>query len=199
MVLSRGARRLLDTLRWWSKWFGSIYPGQRKLAETLGVVTRTVQRWLSELAAAGLVAWKRRGYRRTNEYQLSTTCGQECRINVASVVTPSSDQPSGISYPYTRERLQHHLPEADDAVRKTAGMERLSEGDRRWLAGLRRSGTAESAIRAGILVGRARKLASRSASEPIRSLRYFAQTIAEAPALPNGYLEHIENRLRRLA
>jgi|SRR5579863_805466 len=90
MQLSRGARRLLETLRWWLGRFGAIFPGQRKLAAALGVkATRTIQRWLAELAEAGLVTWKRRGYRRTNLYQLSETCTPKCRINVASVVTRS--------------------------------------------------------------------------------------------------------------
>lgn len=88
MQLSRGARRLLETLRWWFRRFGAIFPGQRKLAAALRVkATRTIQRWLAELAEAGLVKWKRRGYRRTNLYILSETCEPKCRINVASVVT----------------------------------------------------------------------------------------------------------------
>lgn len=91
MSLSRGARRLLETLKWWYRKYGAVFPGQRKLAHALRVkATRTIQRWLSELAKAGLVTWKRRGYRRTNIYSISVSCEPKCRINVASVVTRSS-------------------------------------------------------------------------------------------------------------
>jgi hypothetical protein len=98
-----------------------------------------------------------------------------------------------------RKHTQHPQDDADltpfeESVREASGLGRLSSGDRRYLRELREGGTPEAIIRAGVVLGRARKIATGS-PEPIRALKYFAGTIAEAAGLQPEYLAHVEQRL----
>jgi len=98
------------------------------------------------------------------------------------------------------QKTQHHPDDVAEIARKAAGFERLSEGDRRWVRELERSGTPREHIEAGVLVGRSRKMVSAAntgGSARVFSLRYFAGAIAEAPNWPAGYGEHARNWIRR--
>ncbi len=58
--LSRGAHRLLRILRWFQRKAKEIRVGQQWLADRLGVSLRSVNRWFSELRAAGaeILEWR---------------------------------------------------------------------------------------------------------------------------------------------
>jgi hypothetical protein len=93
-------------------------------------------------------------------------------------------------------------PVVSEEVRKAAGFEALSEGDRRYLAGVVAAGVSLAAILAGVLVGRARRLCSErngSVAGGVRSVRYFAATIEQASKgqFSAGYVAHVENFIRR--
>lgn len=67
---SRGARHLLDLLRWYGARFrGQIYPTQAKLGGHLKVSLSTVRRWLRELKEIGAVFVRKYG-RQAAEYEL---------------------------------------------------------------------------------------------------------------------------------
>jgi hypothetical protein len=67
---SRGARHLLDLLRWYgSRFRGQIYPTQAKLGGHLKVSLSTVRRWLRELKEIGAVFVRKYG-RQAAEYEL---------------------------------------------------------------------------------------------------------------------------------
>lgn len=68
--LSHGAKLLYAALRGFAWQDESCWPGQERLAESLGVTVKTVQRWIGELSDAGLVRIERRGLARTNRYVL---------------------------------------------------------------------------------------------------------------------------------
>jgi hypothetical protein len=171
---------------------GSCWWGQQKIADELVMARMTVIRAIRALVLAGEIESVRRGSTsnlyRVLKYQ-----------NVTSDVTKCDN--ASIELNLKKEKIQN--PQTDDAalIRKAAGFESLSEGDRRYLAELQRSGTSAEAIRAGVLVGRARRIVadSRGAPVPIRSLRYFAGPIAEAARgdIPAGYIEHVEGWLQR--
>ena len=55
------------------------YPGQRRLAEDLGLDERSVRRNLKSLEAHGLLAVQRRGLGKTNFYELNLTATSEAR------------------------------------------------------------------------------------------------------------------------
>lgn len=75
-------------------------------------------------------------------------------------------------------------------------MESLSEGDRRYLRDLQRSGVTADQIRQGIALGRARKAMSAN-PDPVRSLRYYDSTIHEGKTVPSRYLDYVEDWLNR--
>ncbi len=58
--LSRGAHRLLRIMRWFQRKAKQIRVGQKWLADRLGVSLRSVNRWFSELRAAGaeILEWR---------------------------------------------------------------------------------------------------------------------------------------------
>ena len=105
--------------------------------------------------------------------------------------------------------IQHHRRKSDDVespfletIKTLSGIQRLSSGDRKFCADLESSGTSLDAVKAGILVGRARRLIHESKTgktEAIQSLRYFTNTIEEAKGglFEAGYVSHIEDWLRR--
>jgi hypothetical protein len=101
---------------------------------------------------------------------------------------------------------KHHqedvaLSEIEEAARSAAGFARLSDDDRRFCREL--DGMSPETIRAGVLLGRARRVvhaAKTGNQEPVRSLRYFGGTIQEAAqGLPAGYVEHLESWIERRA
>lgn len=47
------------------------FPGQRLLADTVGVSDRQIRRYLSELIKEGIITKQRRGWNRTNTYTVS--------------------------------------------------------------------------------------------------------------------------------
>ena len=68
--LSFGARVTYGVLLSYAWQEGSCFPGQEKIAETLGAVRKTVHLFLQELRKAGYVDWKRRGLGKTNIYYI---------------------------------------------------------------------------------------------------------------------------------
>lgn len=214
-VLSRGALALWERLRWWMKKFGEVFPSQRKLASGFKVVERTIRRWLAELVEAGLVSVAKR-YRRSNLYSVCELSSPQMSFDFGSassedtspsevlLVSAEADakRRSGkleLTTVRTFERTDPVVGPAEVA-RKAAGMERLSEGDRVFLHQAMKE-TPLEAIRAGILLGRARRLThevNTGTKEKIRSIRYFAGAITEAAkGLPGGYVDHLEKWLAR--
>src|SRR4051812_29011549 len=61
---------------------GSCFPGQARLAEDLHTTERTIRRALDELKHFKLVAWKRRGFTRTNVYYILSLAGNP-RLDLA--------------------------------------------------------------------------------------------------------------------
>lgn len=97
-MLSRGAERLLDLLRWHHSRFRRITPKQKDLAGHLGVTMRQIRRYLTELA--GLVTVRKCG-RDSAEYVLSAEAftvqnvrskSGLCPVEVRSVPYVSSNQ-----------------------------------------------------------------------------------------------------------
>lgn len=124
----------------------------------------------------------------------------------------------GPSYPYTQVKpvgksstsavssvVEEPVDDASpiaEAAKKASGFEQLSESDLRYLKAVEKSGSGPQQVRAGILLGRARKLvsdANRGVSQTIQSIRYFASTIREAPSLAPGYVDHLEAFVKRYA
>ena len=162
----------------------------KKLAEKFKCSARTILRRLRKLKDAELLSSFRRG-RAANEYSILSP--PVSHRSVTSKPVHIRKEPREIA----PTEIQHHRDDAEslpEIARKAAGMERLSEGDRRWLGSL---GTPGAQVRAGIILGRARKLASATAKERVYSIRYFASAIAEAVSHPAGYIEHCANFLRR--
>jgi len=165
----------------------------------------SINRWLGALRAAGFL--------------LSEQHGQACCVYtiLEPKVIGQSDRPeppASLHEPSEEVCSNEQTISSDDApalpeiARKTSGFERLSEGDRRYLAELQRAGTSPDAFRAAILVGRARRAVAESnwaltaaregrlfRAEPIRSLRYFGTLLAEKFAA--GYVEHVAGWLER--
>jgi hypothetical protein len=52
----------------WNK--GSCFPGQKRVAEDLGVSDRTVRTYLHELEELGLISWKQQGPSKPNLYTI---------------------------------------------------------------------------------------------------------------------------------
>ena len=63
MNVSRGARRLLDLLKWYRSKFPKIYVSLTKLASQLDCCVRTVKRWIAELKAEKLISVAHHGPR----------------------------------------------------------------------------------------------------------------------------------------
>ena len=53
--LSRGAQRCLKLLRWYAAKFSQVFPYRSTIAKHLGVTSRQVDRYISELKKAGLI------------------------------------------------------------------------------------------------------------------------------------------------
>jgi len=69
--LSPAARRVgLELLNHADRRTGISWPSEARMAEALGVDPRTVRRGKTELAAAGLLEWQRRGRHKTAVYRL---------------------------------------------------------------------------------------------------------------------------------
>lgn len=69
-MLSRGAQRLLDLIRWYRSKFRRVFPFQLKLAGHLGVTSRQVRRYVRELVDAFLLRVQKCG-RNAAEYELA--------------------------------------------------------------------------------------------------------------------------------
>ena len=182
--LSKGAYWLLQKMRAIAKYNGWLKISLKRIMQWAGVSKRTASRWVRELKMDQRISQERRGRGACAYTVLSTR-------NVYSKPV------------YIRKELrevaptekQHHRDEVADPIEETArkavGLERLSEGDRAWLKSIP---APTEQIRAGIILGRARKLVQ---GGPIYSLRYFAATIAEAARLPAEYIEHCARFLER--
>jgi hypothetical protein len=200
--ISRPSWGLLKYLDAVSRMNGWLCVSVRFLSRKYGRAQSTVKRWLGELFSAG--------------YLRSEKHGRRCRTYTVLIPhTDTSERQLSLYEPLeyvSPTEKQHHRDDVEsensEAIRKAAGFERLSEGDRRYLKELQRSGVAVESIRAGVLVGRARRMCSehnwaaeaakwgrRHEADPIRSLRYFAGPIAEQ--FPSGYADYMENWLRR--
>jgi hypothetical protein len=150
----------------------------------------TVKRWLGELRAAGYLQSHRHG-RKCREYTLSIPQNDTSEQLHLFTELSKSESPT---------EIQNHPDDVAgvfEVARKSAGFERLSEGDRRYVRGLAASGVSAASIRAGILVGRARRMIAdeKRGGGPVRSLRYFAGPIADA--FEPGYVEHVAGWLER--
>jgi hypothetical protein len=194
-----------------------IYARRKHIAEKLGVSIRTLARYLAWLAADGWIETIKRTARTAIRKVLSVHSVSS--ISVPSSVPPIEVKPPGTNvlrrffpsqhfFPTTGYLpRQHHpemtLPEADP-IKKAAGIERLSEGDRVYVRNLKRSGLSLEVIRAGVLLGRARRImheARVKTGEKIRSLRYFAGAIEEASAdaekVSSGYVQYLERWIEK--
>lgn len=216
MFLSGRAQRLIKLLQWCATHWQLTFPKQKWLAEKLDCSIRTVKRALAEIRGKW-VSVKRR-YRRSNVYRLLEavtdqqmvlafeTAGhvekKECVPIVGPTVVVSTSTPSDSVYFSSRETRQHHPDDAELSreaeLKSLAGIPgRISPGDKAFLGALQHP---EETIRAGILLGRARKLVQRAntgRNEPIRSLRYFAGSIEEAArGLPSGHVQYLEQFIR---
>jgi hypothetical protein len=194
LKLSRGAQRLKSFFQSKQSLSGESWWSLPRIARELGDYNeRSVRRWADELRAAGELAWDRRGST-SNLWKLQDSSGQNVRIDRTKCPNAS------LEVNLKKEKIQHPSDDVEP-IRKAAGFESLSEGDRRYLVELQRGGTSAEAIRAGVLVGRARRMMadSRGAPQAVRSLRYFAGPIAEAARgeIPAGYVEYVEGWLQR--
>jgi hypothetical protein len=181
---------------------GQSWWGQDKMAKELEVHVRTIGRWVRELKAENLLDSIRRGST-SNLYTL-----RKFPVQMTLDVRSDRTKCPNVSIELNLEQgnLQHHR--RDDAaaspeeaeLKRLAGIpgNRVTAGDRAFLAGL---DAPPEVIRAGILLGMARKAVQRANTgvrDPIRSLRYFEGTIQEAKAgLPAGYVQHLEQFVRR--
>lgn len=221
LLLSGRAQRLINLLKWCADHWQLTFPKQKWLAEKLDCSVRTVKRALAEICGEW-VQVKRR-YRRSNVYRiLEAVTDQQIGLfateekseeistpkHAVPIVGPTvvvrNPKPSEAIYFSSRERRQHHPDDAErireSELQRAAGIEgKLSPGDRAFLGALQQP---PEVIRAGILLGRARKLAQRAQTgrnEPIRSLRYFAGSIAEVGRdLPPGLRTWYPGRLEAL-
>lgn len=66
--LSPGSRLLYGLLKMYAWQAGSAYPGQDRLAEEMGVSTRQIRNYQTELVSAGLIRIEQRGLKQTNRY-----------------------------------------------------------------------------------------------------------------------------------
>lgn len=74
----------------------SIFPGQQRLADDLGVKRETVNRWLCELRELGLIDWARRGST-SNEYViLGYDNRQRCQAGSNVIVGSQQEKPNVI-------------------------------------------------------------------------------------------------------
>lgn len=72
--LSCGAHKLLTLIKWFDRKFGECFPKQKFLAVRLKASISSVQRWLSELVAAGSVTVIRRGPRGSTYLPVNKLC-----------------------------------------------------------------------------------------------------------------------------
>ena|SRR5579864_553808 len=114
-MLSRGAQKCLDLLRWYAARFGEVYPYQDTIAKRLGVTDRQVRRLLGELKAAHLIQINKQG-RNPATYQLlpvenvrsmsgrcSVECPVECPVESSASITECFSDlvlPFGITVTY---------------------------------------------------------------------------------------------------
>jgi hypothetical protein len=68
--LSNAGKVLYALLRLYARQSGHCFPGQERLAASLGFRTRHVRRLLDELKALGLITWERPDKNSTNRYWL---------------------------------------------------------------------------------------------------------------------------------
>lgn len=84
------------------------------------------------------------------------------------------------------------------------GFEQLTKSDQKFCAELQASGTTIDTVRSGIIVGRVRRTVhekNTGVNDPVRSLRYFERTIAEAAQgmFEPSYVSYMEDWIRRHA
>lgn len=200
--VSRQAFRLWKYFESLARYGGWIAPKLQHLVDKYGRARSTVQRWLGELFAAGIISTKRRGpYSPLYTVLIPTT--DTCK---QPPLFTEPEEPEGISdsvWYSSRERLQHHPEDAEPSheveLQRLAGLPgKISRGDRAFLDALQQPADV---LRAGVLLGRARKLAQNATSgrnEVIRSLRYFSGSIAEvARDLPKSLLAWYPGHLQK--
>lgn len=103
-------------------WYeAECFPGQERLAEELGVNTRTTKRHLRELKDIGLLDWKRRGLNKTNVYYLLDIPHDLMPVNFEAEVTPVS--------PLEVTPVSHPTIEIDEEL--TTTYERSDKKDRK--------------------------------------------------------------------
>ena len=102
--LSPGAKLTYMGLLSYAWQEGSCFPGQERLAQDLGIGTRSVSRYLKELQRSGLLEVRRRGLGKTNIYVLPkgdaqagndkpTPSGRSGSAKLADQETPKDDTP----------------------------------------------------------------------------------------------------------
>src|ERR1017187_2842827 len=203
--LSRWSILIRELFAFFRKVGKPIITGQRYLAGRLGCSITTIKRAMKELRDAGILASERR-YRRSSKHTLTdpaqTSFCFDGPTDGPTVVKPLSlkQERVEVSSPLVvflrpEQREEVALSPDEQAVRKRDGLERLSEGDRRFFAeSVARVGLGQ--VTAGVILARARHMTSRAAA-PIRSLRYFSGAILEAAQHPAGYIEHCADFIRR--
>ncbi len=195
--MKAGARECLSLLWRYQRTYGArnVSLRQSRIAVELRRPLRSVQRWIGQLVGLDLVEIQQAGPGAAEYF---------VKENGGALAELWRSKGRGISITESKEngiQEQHHRDDvalAYESIRKAAGFERLSEGDRRFVAIQRKAGISEEHIVAGIVLGRSRKMTS-GAAEPIRSLRYFAATIQEAQTVSTAYIRHCELWIERKA
>jgi len=153
-IFSRGAMRVYRLIQGFLSFGRTFFAGQGWIARKLKCSVRSVQRWTAELISAALIERRRRSQMTSVYIILRPLMAGQMAGQMAGRY---KEEPSVVS----PSEKQHHRDDAElEPIRKAAGIERLSEGDRRYLGELRRSGKSSETIRAGVLLGRARNIAA---------------------------------------
>lgn len=103
------------------------FPGHKLIAETMGVSTKTVGKYLQELKTADLISWKRRGLNKTNLYTLNKwkTSGLEGKnlpVKEVSIITSKN----GSQLPINKTQIKKTKSERANTLSndKRAGKEK---------------------------------------------------------------------------
>ncbi len=204
--IPRPAMALWHYLRSLGKLYGWIKIRVSTLMRKYGRSEAPIPRWLGMLRAFSAISSVQRG-RVCCEYKVlkdPPACNRKKgtknereflvndRPNDRPEQLPLFTEPRESVSPTEKQNHPKDVASIPGIARKSAGFERLSETDRRWVTELR---ATPEAVRAGIIVVRARN----AGRQTVRSLKYFAGPIAEAVRgdFPAGYVDYLEYRLPR--
>ena len=130
MILSRGARKCLDLMRWYAARYEDVYPFQKTIAKRLGVKERQLRNYFLELKIAGLLEIRKSGprsaiYHVVTEENCRSSAGQIAGqlpvfssasiselSNVSENTDQSTDEPTDLYAQAQTETLRRHLSAA---------------------------------------------------------------------------------------